>query len=559
MRKKIFKYIYITAIATFFIVALFCAYIGYLLVYNDAKDSLITYADSLVKDQTLLDEKGYEYLKLVDYRVTIINYDGNIIFDNKTQDKLASHNDRIEFINAKAVGSNFSMRFSDTLGQQHIYYAKVLDNGNVLRVSKSVDTIFSYINITVLTSLGFFLILAVIVIFIAGNLAFKVIEPLVGLNLDNINLDRVYDELKPLILKIKTQQEQIKSQFFSLKQQHNEIKTITNNMKEGLIVVNKDFNIISINKAALKFYKTQDNFVGKNLFELDDSPTIKKVFSKKNKISFVQKSVDITLHNRILTYYFNKIKVDDKIIGFAILIINVTAKKLAEKYRQEFSANVSHELKTPLQSIIGYAELIENQMVKTEDIVKFGANIKNQGNILLNLIDDIIFLSSLDEGNNRFADEVFSLRSMCFDIVKSVEIALNAKNIKIQIDHNDIVVKAIYRFFYELLYNLIDNAIKYNVEGGSIYVNLITTDKHYVIEVEDSGIGIASDDIERVFERFYRSSQPQVKKAKGTGLGLSIVKRVTIYYRGKIKVDSEVGKGTCIRISFPINKFENKQ
>lgn len=559
MRKKIFKYIYITAIATFFIVALFCAYIGYLLVYNDAKDSLITYADSLVKDQTLLDEKGYEYLKLVDYRVTIINYDGNIIFDNKTQDKLASHNDRIEFINAKAVGSNFSMRFSDTLGQQHIYYAKVLDNGNVLRVSKSVDTIFSYINITVLTSLGFFLILAVIVIFIAGNLAFKVIEPLVGLNLDNINLDRVYDELKPLILKIKTQQEQIKSQFFSLKQQHNEIKTITNNMKEGLIVVNKDFNIISINKAALKFYKTQDNFVGKNLFELDDSPTIKKVFSKKNKISFVQKSVDITLHNRILTYYFNKIKVDDKIIGFAILIINVTAKKLAEKYRQEFSANVSHELKTPLQSIIGYAELIENQMVKTEDIVKFGANIKNQGNILLNLIDDIIFLSSLDEGNNRFADEVFSLRSMCFDIVKSVEIALNAKNIKIQIDHNDIVVKAIYRFFYELLYNLIDNAIKYNVEGGSIYVNLITTDKHYVIEVEDSGIGIASDDIERVFERFYRSSQPQVKKAKGTGLGLSIVKRVTIYYRGKIKVDSEVGKGTCISISFPINKFENKQ
>ncbi len=559
MRKKIFKYIYITAIATFFIVALFCAYIGYLLVYNDAKDSLITYADSLVKDQTLLDEKGYEYLKLVDYRVTIINYDGNIVFDNKTQDKLASHNDRIEFINAKAVGSNFSMRFSDTLGQQHIYYAKVLDNGNVLRVSKSVDTIFSYINITVLTSLGFFLILAVIVIFIAGNLAFKVIEPLVGLNLDNINLDRVYDELKPLILKIKTQQEQIKSQFFSLKQQHNEIKTITNNMKEGLIVVNKDFNIISINKAALKFYKTQDNFVGKNLFELDDSPTIKKVFSKKNKISFVQKSVDITLHNRILTYYFNKIKVDDKIIGFAILIINVTAKKLAEKYRQEFSANVSHELKTPLQSIIGYAELIENQMVKTEDIVKFGANIKNQGNILLNLIDDIIFLSSLDEGNNRFADEVFSLRSMCFDIVKSVEIALNAKNIKIQIDHNDIVVKAIYRFFYELLYNLIDNAIKYNVEGGSIYVNLITTDKHYVIEVEDSGIGIASDDIERVFERFYRSSQPQVKKAKGTGLGLSIVKRVTIYYRGKIKVDSEVGKGTCISISFPINKFENKQ
>ena len=559
MRKKIFKYIYITAIATFFIVALFCAYIGYLLVYNDAKDSLITYADSLVKDQTLLDERGYEYLKLVDYRVTIINYDGNIIFDNKTQDKLASHNDRIEFINAKAVGSNFSMRFSDTLGQQHIYYAKVLDNGNVLRVSKSVDTIFSYINITVLTSLGFFLILAVIVIFIAGNLAFKVIEPLVGLNLDNINLDRVYDELKPLILKIKTQQEQIKSQFFSLKQQHNEIKTITNNMKEGLIVVNKDFNIISINKAALKFYKTQDNFVGKNLFELDDSPTIKKVFSKKNKISFVQKSVDITLHNRILTYYFNKIKVDDKIIGFAILIINVTAKKLAEKYRQEFSANVSHELKTPLQSIIGYAELIENQMVKTEDIVKFGANIKNQGNILLNLIDDIIFLSSLDEGNNRFADEVFSLRSMCFDIVKSVEIALNAKNIKIQIDHNDIVVKAIYRFFYELLYNLIDNAIKYNVEGGSIYVNLITTDKYYVIEVEDSGIGIASDDIERVFERFYRSSQPQVKKAKGTGLGLSIVKRVTIYYRGKIKVDSEVGKGTCIRISFPINKFENKQ
>ena len=559
MRKKIFKYIYITAIATFFIVALFCAYIGYLLVYNDAKDSLITYADSLVKDQTLLDEKGYEYLKLVDYRVTIINYDGNIIFDNKTQDKLASHNDRIEFINAKAVGSNISMRFSDTLGQQHIYYAKVLDNGNVLRVSKSVDTIFSYINITVLTSLGFFLILAVIVIFIAGNLAFKVIEPLVGLNLDNINLDRVYDELKPLILKIKTQQEQIKSQFFSLKQQHNEIKTITNNMKEGLIVVNKDFNIISINKAALKFYKTQDNFVGKNLFELDDSPTIKKVFSKKNKISFVQKSVDITLHNRILTYYFNKIKVDDKIIGFAILIINVTAKKLAEKYRQEFSANVSHELKTPLQSIIGYAELIENQMVKTEDIVKFGANIKNQGNILLNLIDDIIFLSSLDEGNNRFADEVFSLRSMCFDIVKSVEIALNAKNIKIQIDHNDIVVKAIYRFFYELLYNLIDNAIKYNVEGGSIYVNLITTDKHYVIEVEDSGIGIASDDIERVFERFYRSSQPQVKKAKGTGLGLSIVKRVTIYYRGKIKVDSEVGKGTCISISFPINKFENKQ
>lgn len=559
MRKKIFKYIYITAIATFFIVALFCAYIGYLLVYNDAKDSLITYADSLVKDQTLLDEKGYEYLKLVDYRVTIINYDGNIIFDNKTQDKLATHNDRIEFINAKAVGNSFSMRFSDTLGQQHIYYAKVLDNGNVLRVSKSVDTIFSYINITVLTSLGFFLILAVIVIFIAGNLAFKVIEPLVGLNLDNINLDRVYDELKPLILKIKTQQEQIKSQFFSLKQQHNEIKTITNNMKEGLIVVNKDFNIISINKAALKFYKTQDNFVGKNLFELDDSPTIKKVFSKKNKISFVQKSVDITLHNRILTYYFNKIKVDDEIIGFAILIINVTAKKLAEKYRQEFSANVSHELKTPLQSIIGYAELIENQMVKAEDIVKFGANIKNQGNILLNLIDDIIFLSSLDEGNNRFADEVFSLRSMCFDIVKSVEIALNAKNIKIQIDHNDIVVKAIYRFFYELLYNLIDNAIKYNVEGGSIYVNLITTDKYYVIEVEDSGIGIASDDIERVFERFYRSSQPQVKKAKGTGLGLSIVKRVTIYYRGKIKVDSEVGKGTCISISFPINKFENKQ
>lgn len=557
MRNKIFKYIYITAIATFFIVALFCAYIGYLLIYNDAKDSLISYANDLVKEQVLLDEKGYDYLKLVDYRVTIINYDGNIIFDNKATDRLSSHNDREEFINAKAVGSSFSMRFSDTLGQQHIYYARVLDNGYVLRVSKSVDTIFSYINITALTSLGFFLILAVIVIFIAGNLAFKVIEPLVGLNLDKINLDKVYDELRPLILKIKTQQEQIKTQFFSLKQQHNEIKTITNNMKEGLIVVNKDFNIISINKAALKFYKTQDNFVGKNLFELDDSATIKKVFNKKNKISFGQKNVEITLHNRILNYYFNKIKVDDEIIGFAILIINVTAKKLAEKYRQEFSANVSHELKTPLQSIIGYAELIENNIVKAEDITKFGANIKNQGTILLNLIDDIIFLSSLDEGNHRFADEVFSVRSLCFDIVKSVEIALNTKHIKLQIDHNDIVIKGIYRFFYELLYNLIDNAIKYNVEGGNIYVNLITTDKYYIIEVEDSGIGIASDDIDRVFERFYRSSQPQVKKAKGTGLGLSIVKRITLYYRGKIKVNSEVGKGTCISISFPISKFEN--
>lgn len=555
MRKKIFKAIFYTALAMFLIGIGFSLYANYKINYQYNRDDLISFTHKLAEKINRNNQINLDLLAISTYRISIINPKGTVIYDNRVDYKtLGNHANRQEFKQALAMGSSLSNRYSSTLDSQNLYYALRLDNGKVLRVAISKGTLFSYLFPIIGITLALCLLLCVVTIFIAANLTYKILDPLRNLDLEHPLLNNIYDEINPLLTRIISQQQQIKEQFLTLKQQHNESNIITNSMKEGLIVLNRDFNILSINKSALKFYGTKDDFVGKSLLSLDRSEIMRNFFEHKDS-NQNYKSVEISLNNRDLKYYFNQIILDGKIVGYAILIINVTAQNLAQKYRQEFTANVSHELKTPLQSIIGYAELIENNLVRPQDLQDFGLKIKKQGQSLLNLIEDIIFLSALDEGQTRFSCEYFCLNDLCKEVIESLEIPLNKKKINITLNGEKIYIRAIYRYFYELVYNLVDNAIKYNHENGSIAISLEKNDKHFVVQVKDHGIGIDKEHLDRIFERFYRVDKSHSKTTKGTGLGLSIVKRITIYYRGKVKVKSVKDEGSTFTCTFPIKNL----
>ncbi len=495
-----------------------------------------------------VEAEGIEYLDRLsnrDARLTLIAPDGSVLYDGVAEsESMENHAMREEVAQAFENGEGQSERYSNTLMEKNIYCAKRLSDGSVLRISVSSATMGVLVLGTLQPICVVIFISLIIAFFMAKHLSDKIVEPLNSLDLDNPLENNTYDELAPLLTRISRQHRQIQRQLNDLDRKQEEFSKITESMNEGLVLLNENGVIVSINPSAKKLFHAENDVVGREFIavernlELDSAITDAKL-NGHSELEFERDGQEYKI-------VLSAIMPEGIVIGVVLLAFNVTQEVQAERTRREFTANVSHELKTPLTSIIASSDMIANGIVKPEDMPRFVGHIKTEATRLLSLIEDIIRLSQLDEGV-KMPTETSDIAT----VVKEVAVQLNEvaeKNeIEINLNTESCVVDGASRLLYEIVYNLVDNAVKYNVKGGKVDVSL-TSDG--LLTVSDTGIGIPVEHHERIFERFYRVDKSHSKQSGGTGLGLSIVKHAAEYFKAEISLKSEVGKGTTVTVKF---------
>ena len=548
MRSKIFKSILSVAIAV--LLSSLVIIIGVLYPYfGDVQESQLKDELNLAADAT--EQLGKSYLEGLDYnryRLTWVDADGTVIFDSHADAvAMENHADREEIKEALVSGTGSSTRQSSTLTDQTIYEATRLNDGSVLRISVSRATALVLV-LGMLQPIAIVLVIAIALsAWLAHRMAKKVVEPLNKLNLEKPMENEAYEELSPLLHRIHAQHSEIKSQIRTLKRKQDEFDQITGNMKEGLVLLDSMGRIISINPAARTLFGAGIACVGEDFLTIDRKQNMRLALEEAK----TQGHADFRAKENGREYQFDlsRIDSDGNSHGMVILAFDVTEQVNAEKHRQEFTANVSHELKTPLQSIIGSAELMENGIVKVEDVPRFVGHIRKEASRLVFLIDDIILLTELDEGAEMPHEDV-SLKVLAEEVCETLADAAKLKDVSLEVTGDDGVVNGVCRLLYEVVYNLCDNAIKYNNPGGSVKVNVAQKPGEVLLSVQDTGIGISPEHQDKVFERFYRVDKSHSKQSGGTGLGLSIVKHAVQYHHGKIAVESELNKGTTISVLF---------
>ena len=503
--------------------------------------------DELSLAVTGTEQYGNAFLENVEadrFRVTWIDTDGTVLFDTQVdQTAMENHADREEIREAFETGSGSAVRNSSTLTEQTYYEAQRLTDGTVLRISTNqasawalmMDLLWPIILIAVL-AIGLSLILA-------RRMAKNIVEPMNNLDLEHPLSNDTYEELSPLLRRINQQHLQIDAQMRKLQHKTDEFIQITSHMQEGLVVLDKETHIRSINSAAMKVFGAEESCVGSSFFQVNRSNSLRQALN--DALDRGHGSVMQELEGRIYRFDMSSIQSDGNLLGAVILAVDVTESQNAEQMRREFSANVSHELKTPLQGIIGSAELLESGMVKTEDTTRFVGHIRKEASRLVNLIEDIIRLSQLDEGVELPAEQVDMLQ-IAEDVKEILAPSAAEKQISISVSGAEFTVMGVRRMLHEAVYNLCDNAIKYNVPGGSVTIHA----EHSRLVVSDTGIGIPAEHKDRIFERFYRVDKSHSKTSGGTGLGLSIVKHAAAYHNAEIHLESTPGKGTTITIQF---------
>ncbi len=494
---------------------------------------------------------GKEYLTRQDsdrYRLTWVDSDGTVLYDTREYAAvMENHADREEIRDALNSGYGSSSRYSSTLTEKTIYEAVKLADGTVLRISVNHSTIAVLLRGLLQPLLVIGIFAAVLSGILAKGMAKRIVDPLNRLDLENPLENDAYEELSPLLTRIHSLHQRIEYQLLTLKRRQDEFNHITENMKEGLVLLDSEDIVLSINSAAKAIFDTDGRCIGEDFLLIDRHPEL--IDTLRAAQTHGHAELQSERNGRIYQFDISRIQIDGRHHGTVILVIDITEKEESERLRREFSANVSHELKTPLQSIIGSADLIENGVVKAEDMPRFVGRIRKEAQRLVTLIEDIIRLSQLDEGGEMPMEEVV-LRTLADEAKSTLTDAAEAKNVTISVD-GEAVVSGVRRLLYEVLYNLCDNAIKYNVDGGGVYIRLSETDHDAVIMMKDTGIGIAPEHHSRIFERFYRVDKSHSKASGGTGLGLSIVKHAVQLHHGKIEVVSEPGNGTTITIVFP--------
>ena len=552
MTKKIFKSILIvagTVLLASIVIIMGCLYEYF---SNIQKDKL---ADELDIAASAVELYGTDYLKTISsdrYRITWIQADGKVIYDTQAgADSMENHADRQEVKQALAEGEGSSSRYSDTLMEKTSYYARLLDDGSVLRVS----TTYATAGLLVLGMLQPILVVLIAALVLSGILARRIskriVEPMNSIDLDRPLENDTYEELSPLLNRINQQHREIEMQMRYLKQKTDEFTQITESMKEGLILLDNKGNVLSINEAAQNILETDSGCIGQNFLSIERSRSINHAIAKAFEDGHSEEYAEYA--GREYQIDISRIESDGDIVGAVLLAFDITEQQNAQRNRREFTANVSHELKTPLQGIIGSAELIENGMVKPEDMPRFTGHIRKEASRLITLIEDILRLSQLDEGRQMPSEQV-DLFELADEVRSVLEGACEAKHINMKLMGEHVSIDGVKRLLYEIIYNLCDNAVKYNNEGGIADIDISADEKNAYITVRDSGIGIPQDQRERVFERFYRVDKSHSKESGGTGLGLSIVKHAVSYHNGTITLTSEPGKGTEIRVSIPLNK-----
>lgn len=552
MTKKIFKSILIvagTVLLASIVIIMGCLYEYF---SNIQKDKL---ADELDIAASAVELYGTDYLKNIDserYRITWIQADGKVIYDTQAgADSMENHADRQEVKQALAEGEGSSSRYSDTLMEKTSYYARLLDDGSVLRVS----TTYATAGLLVLGMLQPILVVLIAALVLSGILARRIskriVEPMNSIDLDRPLENDTYEELSPLLNRINQQHKEIEMQMRYLKQRTDEFTQITESMKEGLILLDNKGNVLSINEAAQNILETDSDCIGQSFLSIERSRNINNAIQS----AFEEGHSEIYAQYGSREYQvdISRIESGGETVGAVLLAFDITEQQNAQRNRREFTANVSHELKTPLQGIIGSAELIENGMVKSEDMPRFIGHIRKEASRLVTLIEDILRLSQLDEGRQMPSEQV-DLFELADEVRSVLEGACEAKHINMKLMGEHVCVDGVKRLLYEIIYNLCDNAVKYNNEGGIADIDISSDEKNAYITVRDSGIGIPQDQQQRVFERFYRVDKSHSKESGGTGLGLSIVKHAVSYHNGTVSMKSEPGNGTEIRVSIPLSK-----
>lgn len=548
MTKKIFKSIMIVAgavlIASLFII-MGCLY----RYFSDVQEKQLE--DELTLAAAAVEMNGQQYLEELqarEYRLTWVAENGDVIYDTQSDgESMENHADREEIRQAMQSKEGKSSRYSTTLLEKTLYYAQRLEDGSVLRISVSSVTVW----VLVLGMTQPILIVLVVSLILSGVLAGRIskhiMEPLNSLDLERPLENDVYEEVAPLLNRINKQHRQIAIQLAELQRKSDEFTQITRGMTEGLVLLNEKNIILSINPAALKLFHADPSCMEKDFLTIERSHNVSRAIQD----AFLNGHSEIRMEREGKEYqlHVNRIESNGAVIGAVVLAFDITEAAYAERNRREFTANVSHELKTPLQSIMGSAELMENGLVKAEDLPRFVGHIRTEAERLVTVIDDIIRLSRLDEGGEMPFEDV-DLYEVAAETAAALENTAEARNVKIFVTGETVIIKGVRRLLAEILFNLCDNSIKYNKDGGTVEVSVARQGDDAVVSVKDSGIGIPPEHQARVFERFYRVDKSRSKESGGTGLGLSIVKHAVQYLNGRIDLQSSPGEGTVIQVSF---------
>ena len=549
MTKKIFQSILLVAGCV--LLASLLIIVGFLYDYFGGveKNQL---RDELSLAAAAVEDGGTDYLSQLTadrYRLTWIAADGSVLYDTKTNaESLENHASRAEVSQALATGTGESTRYSSTLMEKTMYYAQRLDDGTVLRISISRATV-GMIAVGMIQPLLIVLIVALILSgLLARRLSRRIVDPLNSLDLEHPLDNDAYEELSPLLKRIHHQHVEIQTQLRELREKTDEFTQITGSMREGLVLLDEHGSILSINAAAQALFGADAQCVGRDFLTIERSHEISAAIQAAAADGHSEVRAERAGH--VYQFDISRITSDGKFLGTVILAFDITEQEFAERNRREFTANVSHELKTPLQGIIGSAELIENGMVKPEDLPRFVGHIHAEAARLVTLIDDIIRLSQLDEGD-AMPTEPVDLLAVSQEAAENLHDAAAARNVTVSVTGQPAVLPGVRRLIYEIVYNLCDNAIKYNRDGGRVDVTVAADAGGSSITVADTGIGIAPEHQVRVFERFYRVDKSHSKASGGTGLGLSIVKHAVQYHHGRIELESTPGTGTTIRVVFP--------
>lgn len=511
----------------------------------------------LSKEATYLaygvEQQGVDYLKNIkdkSARITYIDQDGTVLFDNEADiSEMKNHSDRTEFQKAEKYGAGESSRYSDTLSEKTIYYALRLKDGTVLRVSGTQDSVLALVENLIFPLCGLLCLMLILSGIMASAISKRIVKPINELDLESPEENRIYEELSPLLSKIHRQNREIQNQLELAKQQQEEFALITENMQEGLIVIDKYTMILSANSSAWNLFHMDRVCQGESVYCLDREEEFRHAIEQV--LSGEHTELVLKLNGSDIQLIANPVIRDKKTEGAVVLLVNVTEKLERESLRREFSANVSHELKTPLTSISGFAEIMQGGLVKNEDIPKFAGRIYKESQRLLQLVEDVIQISQLDEEKTSYVWEPVDVYQVCKNAFESLKEKAKRLNVHLYICGERMKMEAVRTLLEEAIYNVCDNAIKYNRNDGSVSVFLTQIAQEIQIVVKDTGVGIPKEDQDRVFERFYRVDKSHSKEIGGTGLGLSIVKHAVGALKGSVMLRSEEGNGTEICMKFP--------
>ena len=550
MTRRIFQSICLAALAVLIgaVVVIMGALYNY---FSDLQRRQLAMQTSLTAQAVTVEGVGFlEGLADIDARITLIGADGNVLYDSHTDSQsMENHLEREEIRQALTSGTGYAVRYSDTLAEQFIYTAQRLPDGSVLRLSMT-----QYSTVALVMDLAepilIIMVLAVILaLWLASRLAKSIVRPLNELNLDDPMANSRYEELAPLLRRIDSQQRQLKGQQEELKRKQREFDAVTNSMDEGLVLINDRGVVLTMNPAAARIIGLTRPFVGINIHSIAQKDVLEEVVDKA--LTGHRAEAGFSMLGGEYQVEANPVKNSGGVSGIVLLLLDVTEKRRAETQRREFTANVSHELKTPLHAISGHAELMKSGLVRSEDMAGFAGNIYTEAQRLIRLVEDILKLSRLDEGadGKRENLDLYDLVCQTLDEMKHYT---SRNNVTLNITGESAPMVGVPGQIRMMVGNLFTNACKYNKPGGRVDVTVSKAYRSVVLTVRDTGIGIAAEHQERIFERFYRVDKSHSKAVGGTGLGLSIVKHAAMIHNAKIELESKLDEGTTIRVIFPI-------